>query len=663
MGNPLRSILICMKDPSGDPPTLQSQRLLQDLLQNSYHAITALEAIRNEAGEITDFLYIFASRKALKLLRKSSEELIGHRILEVFPGVIDQNLFESYVEVVETGKEFNKDHPYQGDGLNAHFQVNVTPFRDGIMISFIETTEQVLQARKLQILSERLRLATSAAKVGVWDYDFESNQLIWDSEMHRIHGVPPREFGGTFADWEKCVHPDDLPAANGALQKAMEDGSQNVFNVKYRILHPSDGIRWIEARAVICYDDKGGVTRMTGTNWDITDHVNAHEKLARAKSHAEKANLAKSEFLAMMSHELRTPLSPIMGCTDLLLERAVDEDQRQMLSMIGNCGRDLLAIITDILDYCSLTEGRLSLDKKVCNLPSVTRTLCEEFRASALDKGILLHFDGAPDFPKQILMDPQRYQQILRNLLSNAVKFTESGFVTVTLKLQTSPKPMVQLEVGDTGIGIPEEKLETIFNRFSQVDSGYTRKHGGTGLGLAICRQLSELMNGDIHVESQEGEGSTFTVRLEIQIPCIGETQPTEGIAGSPDTQANAHVLIIDDDKSNLSYLTQVLEHFGLGVTAESDPFKGKHLAMGRPFDIILLDLHMPGLDGWDLAVQIRENSEPNGNKPIMAVTADVLSGEDPSRHPSDFDRVITKPVQPQRLRKAVSELLQAARN
>ncbi|WP_158279769.1 PAS domain-containing sensor histidine kinase [Coraliomargarita sinensis] len=632
----------------------EKEELLEGVLNNAYHGIVALDAIRNSSGVAEDFVYIYANKKAELALGKGQDELIGHRFLKLFPGIKEEGLFDKFVGVLESGEPYNFDHFYDRDGLHGMFQVSVNKFRDGIIISFVETTEQVNQARQLEILTQRLDMATSAAKVGVWEYDIPADKLIWDDAMHRIYDVTPEEFEGVIDSWEKRVHPDDLPAAKAEFQSA-KTPDQDIYT-KFRIVLKNGSVRWIDARARLICNDEHDLIGIVGTNWDITELVYAYDTLAKAKEEAERANAAKSEFLAVMSHELRTPLNPIIGCSDLLRDHLKDPADLKLLDMIDQCGRNLLELISDILDFCTLDEGHMTLTPVPTNIHETTQDVCREFDAKAKEKGLELSLSVSEDLPDELLIDPKRFQQIVRNLISNAVKFTNEGFVRVDLSTHTdnAGENMFVATFTDTGSGIPKDQVEYIFERFTQLDSSNTRKEGGTGLGLAICQRLCDLMGGEISVTSQSGEGATFTVKLPMRL--VGQED-------APDTLLNHkvelaeksfRVLVIDDDMPNLLYFKAAINQIGVESVTVNDPKEGHSLALSEAFDLIFLDLHMPNVSGMDITRGIRNSSGPNQNTPIVAVTADVRPEQKEACSKLGFSRVLNKPVKPEQLRAAI---------
>lgn len=262
------------------PPDVK-EKLFEAVLNNSYHGIVALDAIPDDTGAIEDFRYFYVNLTAEKILHRKADELMGNRFLDVFPGIKDEGLFDTFVQVANTGRTVQFENEYRRDGLDASFEISVSQFRNGIVISFIETTEQTKMSRRLKKLSDRLKIATETAEVGIWEYDVKNDKLIWDDVMHRIFDVSKDKFEGTFESWAKTVHPADIDAAKANFSNALGENSD--FHTNFRIIHPDGNIRWIEARARVEVDENGKPVRAIGTNWDFTDMMNAYEELAVAK--------------------------------------------------------------------------------------------------------------------------------------------------------------------------------------------------------------------------------------------------------------------------------------------------------------------------------------------------------------------------------------------
>ena len=379
--------------------------------------------------------------------------------------------------------------------------------------------------------------------------------------------------------------------------------------------------------------------------------VNAEQALLEAKAAADKANRAKSEFLANMSHEIRTPLNSVIGFSELLASQVHEPKQQNYLSAIQTGGRSLLTLINDILDLSKIEAGRLEINPEPANLNILVEEVRQIFTMKVSEKHLEFFVDIDPAIPNALFLDEARLRQVLLNLVGNAVKFTESGHVAIRARGEFQPDVSehldIALSVEDTGIGIPEQQINSVFESFKQQDGQSTRKYGGTGLGLTITKRLVELMNGRIMLRSTVGEGSVFEIALH-QVPLAEEALITAQQQTAIDVARCAFeprkVLVVDDVQANRELLREWLTQTGLDVLEGEDGEQALRMAREERPDVILLDLHMPTMDGYSALKLLRENPG-TAAIPVFIMTATATSEEAAKAERAGFDGYLTKPL------------------
>jgi PAS domain S-box-containing protein len=377
-------------------------------------------------------------------------------------------------------------------------------------------------------------------------------------------------------------------------------------------------------------------------------------------SKRKEAERAKSAFLATMSHEIRTPLTAILGFTDLLARSPLSPEQQEQLRIVRDTGRTLLTVVNDILDLSKLEAGRMSLERIPVELPALLREALATAELLGAEKGLTFQAELAADLPARVEGDPVRLKQVVGNLLFNALKFTERGGITLRAHLagREGDATRVRVAVEDTGIGIASEDLPRLFGMFEQADQSTTRRFGGTGLGLVICKRLVEAMGGRIGVESRPGQGSTFWFELPFRVLAGAERLAASAAPSVAVPGRSLRVLAVDDVATNRLLLTALLRELGhLPVTAE-DGVKAVEAAGQERFDLILMDLHMPGMDGFMATRAIRAGGGPNVGTPIVALTADVLPETAAACREAGMDGHLTKPIEPRFLSELTAQLI-----
>jgi PAS domain S-box-containing protein len=550
---------------------------------------------------------------------------------------------------------------------------------DGELIRVVGIAEDITERKRTEELlrqtADRLALAASAGSAGIWFIDLVKGVVNWDEQMHRLYATTKDEFSPREEAWMALVHPEDRGHTKEAMRAALR--GENELDSQFRIVWPDGSIHHIRANALVRRDASGKPIQIVGMSRDITSQKesaaaltesNRRLQLETERAHAssiaaDAANAAKSEFLANMSHEIRTPMNGVIGMNGLLLETELTKEQRHYAEIALTSSESLLRIINDILDFSKMEARRLELEMIDFDLRTLLGNLASILSATAKAKGIELLCIADLKVPRLLRGDPGRLHQILANLAGNAIKFTEKGEVRVSVTLEEEGEfdCLLRFSVRDTGIGIPEDQIGVLFTKFSQVDVSTTRKYGGTGLGLAISKQLAELMGGGVGVTSQEGNGSEFwfTARLT---PSMALEARSSG--SKPETQTtaplNGRVLVAEDSFTNQEVALGMLRKFGLRAEAVADGAEALHVLESTPYDLVLMDMRMPVMDGVETARQIRnpQSAVLNRDIPIIALTANAMQSDREACLAAGMNGFVPKPINKTELRNVLEKWL-----
>ena len=481
----------------------------------------------------------------------------------------------------------------------------------------------------LRASEERFKSAFGDAPIGMALVGTDGRWLQVNRALCEIVGYSEPELLAT--DFQSITHPDDLEADLGLMRQTLA-GKIRTYQMEKRYIHTLGHVVWIQLNVSLMRDSNDSPLYFISQIQDITERKRTEVEIQQAKEKAEQANLAKSEFLASMSHEIRTPMNAIIGMADLLADTPLNDEQRKYVQIFRRAGDSLLNLINDILDLSKVEASQLELERAGFDLNDVVEKVTEMLAVRAHEKCLELASYIAPEVPTWLIGDQTRLRQVLINLLGNAIKFTDSGEVILRIELDaTAPPPpyrggesvALRFNVKDTGIGIPPDKVEMIFERFTQVDSSTTRKFGGTGLGLAISKRLVELMHGSIRAESVFGAGTTVSFTAHLEVQPAGQRSPKF----SPVHLKGLRTLVVDDNDTNRLILRELLASWKAVVTeaasgqAALDEMRHAQAA-GVPYELVLLDCRMPGMDGFQVADEIRQTPSLAGVT-LMMLTSD----------------------------------------
>jgi len=487
-----------------------------------------------------------------------------------------------------------------------------------------------------------------AAGEYIWAVDASGRYVYLSDRVRAVLGLSPQQLLGRHP---MELVPEEDRAAVSAQSEALIDGKSSFRDFEHRITRADGKIIWLSVNGLPVFDAEGNFAGYRGAGLDITMRKEIEQALIEEKEAAQAAVKAKSEFLATMSHEIRTPLNSVIGFTDLLTKTQLDGMQREYLEMISRSGDSLLELLNDILDFSRAESGKFEVKIVPVNIRKALAELLDLFHPLAEAKGLVLQCEILDEVPEIIGVDYARLRQILLNFIGNAVKFTEQGAITIfasggTFPVRTGFFPL-HVEVRDTGGGIPADKVGLLFQPFSQVDSSATRRFGGTGLGLAICKRLVELLHGHVGLASSSPSGSVFYVDLEVEgLPSTSEPL-LEKNAPAPVLRPS-RILVVEDNRINCRLVQQMLVSLGLSSDSAEEGSQCLKMHQAQPYDVILMDVQMPVLDGLDTTRRIRE-MERNGSglkrAHIIALTANALAGDRDRCLAAGMDDYLSKPI------------------
>jgi len=543
----------------------------------------------------------------------------------------------------------------------------------GIGVAFIGLNSRINERERVQHAlknsEQRQGQIVNFLPDATWVIDNDGKVVTWNRAIEELTGIKAEDMLGK-GNYEYALpfYGKRRPVLIDLIREWDETYEERYISVEKvgeifvaESFNPAlgDGGTYLSAAARLLYDASGKAAGAIESLRDITDRKQMEKELIQAREAAEAANTAKSHFFANMSHEIRTPMNAIIGFTDILLDGDMDENQVDYLNTIKRSGEVLIHLINDILDLSKIEAGDLEFEEIEFDPELTIYDVCALIRPRIGEKPIELLCHIGNDVPAHVKGDPTRFRQVLTNLMGNASKFTESGEIEISVDLEEEKDNRVKLHtvIRDTGIGIPEDKVSSIFLAFQQADGSITRKYGGTGLGLSICKQISSLMDGDVWAESKEGKGSIFHFTA-----WLGKCEDRAFERYAPASLSGKKALIIDDNNTNLEILRRHLELVGMRVvplTGGGETLQTLREALKKedPFDVCISDIQMPDMSGYDVAQQIRGAKDQVSDIRLIALSS-LMKGDSKKCEKMGFDGFLAKPIRGERLYQMLERIL-----
>ncbi len=631
----------------------------------------AIVATTDAQGKIT-----YANDKFCEVSKYAREELIGqnHKILN--SGHHPKAFFNELWQTIRNGKVWKGEIKNRAKDSSFYWvQTTIVPFLDeqGKPVQYIAIRADITARKRAEAaLSEKGHLLEESqriAHIGSWHFELNNQQLNWSEEMYSVYGVSPDAFVPNMESFLNLIHPEDQ--ANLLAWLTACGVGDKPGELVFRIILPDGTVNFISGHGELIYDTENRPRYMTGTAQNITERKRMEQELVHAIDEAERASKAKDAFLATMSHEIRTPLGGMLGMLELLSMSNLDMEQIGTLNTAWASGRGLLRILNDILDWSKIAEGKLEIMPAPALLGAVLQEVVDTYSRVASTKSLMIlkHIDSRLASP--YLVDQLRLSQVLNNFVSNALKFTELGEIEIRAELLESLAggDLVRFSVKDSGIGISKKDQENLFQNYSQATADTARMYGGTGLGLAISRRLAEMHGGVVTLDSEPGQGSTFSIILTLprsdavmEMTDTIQTDVAQRVIQPlfTDSIDAPQVLVVDDHPTNRELLSRQIKIFGMhAMTAENGRI-GLELWRSGHFSLVITDCYMPVMDGYEMTQAIRniETIEGRARTPVIAWTANALKEEREHIAAAGMDELLVKPVNMQELRSVLTKWL-----
>ncbi len=608
----------------------ERERAVAALRRSESNLASLLNAIEESAALFDrDGVVITANHTFAARIGRTVKQCVGVSAFDLIPPEIGRLRRAVFEEVLRTGQPQSFEDERQGHWMRH----SLTPVLDsqGMVVALAvfatDFTEYKRAQEELHKSETLLNLTQRLSRVGGWEWDVDRRSLVWTEELYRLHGFDPAADATAEELRDRslaCYDPEERGAVSAAFRCCLEEGRP--YDLELPFTSAAGERMQVRTMGQAAWAE-GRVVKVFGTFVDITERTKTESALRVAKEAAEAANLSKSEFLANMSHEIRTPLNGVLGILQLLEDLEPTPEQREYIGLAASSAMRLTRLLSDILDLSKIESGKLPMEERPFDPRELRDSTLGLFAPAAREKGVDLDVVVADDVPPLVLGDDSRVRQVLFNLVGNALKFTVSGFVRVEVSLLPRGRtPMLLLCVVDSGIGIPDERLESVFEPFVQGEGSYVRKHQGAGLGLAIVRRLVALMHGFLSVDNAE-DGTTVCFSLPLRPVAGGEVSASEP---DPVAPSKLRILLAEDDRVSSFAVRRMLEKAGHAVTVVENGQDAVAVLRAEDFDLVFMDVQMPVMDGVEATRLIRDDSSLAGKRevPIIAMTAYAMSGD-----------------------------------
>ncbi len=630
---------------------IHSQKRFRDVVESSEGYIWEVDDQGN---------YKFLTPKIKEVLHYSIDELLGHSPFEFMPEEDSQETQKKFWEYIKQGSRFNnlEHRSIRKDKKIIWQSVNGIPMFDksGKLTGYrgigVDITEKKEAEQRLNESEKLYRLISENSRDMICLHDPQGRYLYVSKAAKDLLGFTPEEMVGK--NPYDFFHPDDAERIkNESHNRAVKGQLENT--IQYRMQTKSGNYTWFETSTKPIFDKKGNITNLQTSSRDITYRKKIEMILRKEKERAEMATQAKAQFLSTMSHEIRTPLNAVIGVTHLLHQNNKSPEFTKMLDTLKFSSENLLVLVNDILDFNKIESGQIIFEESEFKLSDLIKSIESSLKYKATEKNLNVYIEYDSSIPQVLIGDPVRISQILNNLTSNAVKFTHEGKITITVKKTKESNDKVQLyfEVTDTGIGIAKDKQQVVFDRFTQASDDTTRKFGGTGLGLAITKQLLSLMGSGINLESEPGKGTRLYFKLKLQKSKKTELPENKALTTdlSEVDMSGIKILVVEDNEVNQFVVSQFLESWNADVDYAINGKEALRKVAGDEYDLVLMDMQMPVMDGYTATRKIRELPDEHYKKlPIIALTASAMLEIRRKIMQSGVNDYISKPFNPKEL-------------